>query len=700
MECFFKPKAVAVIGATPNKAKGGYSILKNLSLGFKGGIYPVNPRYDEIENIKCYSSVADIKKPVDLAIIFIPARFVPAVVEACADNNISGVIIESGGFAESGAEGKAFQKELVRIASTKKIRIWGPNCIGLVDAVNKNVFSFASPVMWKVGLAPGNVSLIVQSGMLAGGFLLDTISHGTMGISKVCSIGNKSDVDECDLLEYMLDDKDTKAIGLYLESISDGARFLNLCRRSKKPIVVVKGGKSKQGAQAAMSHTASLAGNRAVIKSTLASAGVIETKDFKQMMDYCRALAIYSKLPESFTGKIAVLTYSGGAGIVSTDYIEEMGLTLAEFQNETISRLKTVFPDWMPASNPVDLWPAVEQNGPAKTFEVAIDAVCQDPGVEAILLHASTGNAVMDLDMKKMSEKVKKSGRLMFCWLLGTIDAAKRFHIDTQKHGVPVYRELYRSVECINGVFSRHKYIKDIKEYEKHTYPGKIPENLLAGKTYESLIFDEFDSKAVLKKCNIKTVEEEIVLSGQGAEESANKIGFPVVLKGLIKGSAHKTEKGLVRLNIGTGENAKLNFAELQKGVGANGKIIVQKQLKDGLELIIGFFRDPQFGPCVMFGLGGVFAEIIEDVEFATAPLSMGSALHLISRIKSEKLLNGFRGAKKLDRNEMAKILVSLGNLGCCYSIIKEIDINPLIVTDGIPIVVDANIIFQQTVEK
>ena len=665
-------------------------------IGFDGEIYPVNPGYEEIDNIKCYPSVSHIKKPVDLAIIFIPAPFVADVVDECADNNIRGVIIESGGFAESGREGEAFQKELIRISKSRGIRIWGPNCIGLVDAVNKNVFSFASPVMWKIGLTPGNVSLIVQSGMLAGGFLLDTISHGTMGISKVCSIGNKSDVDESDLLEYLLDDKDTEAIGFYLESITDGPRFLNLCRKLKKPIVVVKGGKSKKGALAAMSHTASLAGNSAVIKSTLASAGVIETKDFKQMMDYCRALATYPKLPKKFTGKIAVLTYSGGAGIVSTDYIDEFGLTLAEFQNETIDQLKTIFPDWMPASNPVDLWPAVEKNGPTKTFEVAIDAVCKDPNVEAILLHASTGNAVMVLDMKKISKKVKESGKLLFCWLLGTIDGAKKFHIEAQNNGTPVYRELYRSVECINAVFSRHNCINEIKKHEKHTYSAEIPDNLLLDKKYENQILDEFDSKAVLRKCKIKTVEEEVVLSVKNAQESADKIGYPVVLKGLIKGSAHKTEKGLVRLNITGSENIKIHFSELQKAVKSDGKIIVQKQVKDGLELIAGFFRDPQFGPCVMFGLGGVFAEIIEDVEFATAPLTMGSALHLINRIKTQKLLNGFRGAKELDRNEMAKILVSLGDLGCCYSKIKEIDINPLIVTDGIPVAVDATMIIQE----
>jgi len=256
MDFFFKPKGVAVIGATGNKNKVGYSIVKNLTMGYKGEVYPVNPKYDEIEGMPCYPSVEEVPDPVDLAIIFVPASKVPDIVKQCAGRGIKGVMIQSAGFAEVGKRGIALQEELVQIAREKRIRVWGPNCMGLVDAVNKNVFSFVSPSIWDDGLLEGNVSLIVQSGLLSAGFLIDMMSHGTMGISKACSIGNKADVDECDVLEYLIGDPQTGAVGLYVEAVANGKRFLELCRQAEKPIVVLKGGKSAGGARAAMSHTA------------------------------------------------------------------------------------------------------------------------------------------------------------------------------------------------------------------------------------------------------------------------------------------------------------------------------------------------------------------------------------------------------------------------------------------------------------
>ena len=246
MDFFFNPQGVVLVGATANKAKGGYAILKNLIGSFRGGVYPVNPGYTEIEGVPCYPSVQAVPGPVDLAILFIPASTVPVCVEECAAKGIRGVIIESGGFAESGAEGKRLQDSLKEISRRTGIRIWGPNCMGLVDPVNKRYFSFMNP--WAVsGLMPGPVSLIVQSGMLSAAFLLDIMSNGLTGISKACSIGNKVDVDECDLLEVLLGDDCTQSIALYLEAFSDGRRFADLCRRSPKPIVVLKGEKAGRG---------------------------------------------------------------------------------------------------------------------------------------------------------------------------------------------------------------------------------------------------------------------------------------------------------------------------------------------------------------------------------------------------------------------------------------------------------------------
>ena len=304
MDFFFKPRGIALIGATPDPVKGGNLILKNLLNGFKHAIYPVNPKYGEIEGLPCYSSVLDVPDPVDLAIIFTPAPQIPPLLEQCITRKIKGAIIESGGFAETGREGRLLQEQLTKRAREAGLRLWGPNCIGLVDGVRSHNFTFFDPVLMKTGLIPGDISLIVQSGFLAGGFLLDIMSNGAMGISKICSIGNKMDVNECDLLAYLLDDEDTKVIGLYLESFSDGRKFAELCRTSSKPIVVIKGGKSSRGAQAAMSHTASLAGDHKVSSGVMAQTGVVEAQEFKQMMDICRCLAAVRLRPKERRGAL------------------------------------------------------------------------------------------------------------------------------------------------------------------------------------------------------------------------------------------------------------------------------------------------------------------------------------------------------------------------------------------------------------
>ena len=449
MDFFFNPQSIAVVGASANTFKGGYHILKNLVTGFKGGIYPVNPRYSEIDGLTCYPSVKDVPGPVDLAIIFVPAPIAVDAVRECAHRGIKGVMIQSAGFAETGQAGRALQAELLAIKAEFGIRIWGPNCMGLVDAVNRHVFSFVLNSIWDDGLTPGNVSLIVQSGMLSAGFLIDTVSHGTMGISKACSLGNKADVNECDILEYLVGDPQTEAIGAYLESITDGPRFLETCRQSRKPIVILKGGQSQKGARAAMSHTASLAGDAEVIRGALAQVGVTEANDFKQMLDLCRTRARYAQIPSEHKGRIAILTYSGGAGIVSADFMDQMGLEVADLSPETLAKLASVYPQWMPPANPVDFWPAIEKNGPEKVYQTAFEAVCSDPGVDAVLFHIFIGGFVRSLDIAPLAGMAEKFNKPLFIWLLGRRQDALKFQLHAHEHGVPVFRELRRAVECM-----------------------------------------------------------------------------------------------------------------------------------------------------------------------------------------------------------------------------------------------------------
>jgi len=452
MEFFFKPRGVAIVGATADPRKGGYHLLFNIRQGFTGGIYPVNPRYSAIDGMPCYPSILEVPDPVDMAILFVPAPGVPQVAEHCAQRGIRGMIVESGGFSEVGPEGKSFQDALRRIAADTGLRVWGPNCMGIIDTGRKIVFSFVSPSIWEDGFLKGGVSLVVQSGMLSGGFLMDAMSHGDTGFSKVCSLGNKVDVNECDVLPYLLDDPQTETVGLYLESFVDGRRFLQICAGSHKPIVVLKGGKSAGGARAAMSHTASLAGNASVIRGALAQAGVIEASDFKQMIDLCKGLTGVSP-PTQGNGRIAVVTYTGAGGILSADFLEGAGLSLATLSPFTLEALRSIYPTWMPPGNPLDLWPAMERQGPLKALSVALESVFADPQVDGVLLHTFVGGVVSYLDLAEASTLSCAAGKPLFCWLLTRRDEARKFKESALQHGIPTYGELHRAVESMAAHF-------------------------------------------------------------------------------------------------------------------------------------------------------------------------------------------------------------------------------------------------------
>ncbi len=694
MDFFFKPKSVAVVGATPNPIKGGNAIIKNLLTCFQGEIYPVNPKYQDIEGLTCYSALQDIPAAVDLAIVFVPARLVLSAIEECIAKKIPGAMIESGGFAETGPEGQVLQKKLAELARKSGIRLWGPNCMGLVDAVNNNIFSFMNASAVKRGFIPGSVSLIVQSGMLSASFLVDIMSNGIMGVSKVCSIGNKIDVNESDILDYLINDQDTGVIGLYLESISSGRRFIELCRKCPKPIVVLKGGKSPKGAEAAMSHTASLASNHRVLASVLAQAGVFEANDFKQMMDICRSLAAYPQRP-SGTGRVALLTFSGASGIVAADFIDQMALSVASLSAQTRSDLQKLFPAWMPATNPVDIWPALEKNmgTDVDVYHESLKAVLADPGVDAALLITFPGNASISLDIADVAAQARGTGKPVFILLMGLRDEAFRLQKEAMSSGVIVFQELYRMVECLDTVFRPRPLINvPVPEPQASSSASLSPDQTLI---LESALGpqDEYVSKQILRANGVPVVKEELVNNIEECLKAADSLGYPLVMKGLVIGGVHKTEMGLVQLGVPNRKAAADIFAGLMEKMNGQGKVLMQQQIAGKVELILGLIRDPILGPCVMLGIGGVMAEVFNETVFAMAPLSREDALNLIGRFRGQKLLEGFRGTPAVDKEKLADILMVLGKLGISYPRIREIDINPLIITAAGAVSVDATIV-------
>lgn len=681
MDFFFNPRSVAVVGAS-DKGPGSF-LLGNLQRGYQGKVFPVNPNYQELGGLPCYPSVDAIPEPVDLALLLIPAKLAPETLTACVKRRVKGAIIQSAGFAEVGEKGQDLSRQALEIARQGGLRLWGPNCMGLVDVPNRRFFTLMQPAITNVVDMPGSISLVVQSGMLSAGFLADLMSRHSIGVAKVCSLGNKLDVDECDVLEYLMADPETKVVAMYLESLKRGRRFMELASSSPKPVVVLKGGVSRAGAKAALSHTASLAGNARLTSNMLAAAGVVQANDFHQMMDLALTLDSYPSLPPA--GRAAVITFSGGAGILTCDLLERYGLNLAELSPATKQGLAEIFPPWMPPDNPVDLFPAMARMGRVAALERACEIVMADPGVDLVVFHHLIGVEPKEMDLAALKARALEVGKPVVFWGLGLEPGVAAFRRKAHENSIPVYGELSRLVECLAQAAQWQPKQKD------EPIAGWTPEEQAA--QGEQTVYDEHESKLMLGRAGVPVVKEKTANSVSEALAAARELGFPVVLKGLAPGVVHKTEMGMVRLNLE--DEAKLEAAaqELLGKLAGQGCLLVQKQAPGDFELIVGFMRDAQFGPVIMVGLGGVLAELEPDVVFAPAPLSQAQALALLGRIRNQKLLNGFRGMAPLNRERMAGLLVSLGLLCAENSAVKQVDLNPVMICAGEPLAVDASVV-------
>jgi acetyltransferase len=601
-------------------------------------------------------------------------------------------MIESAGFAEVGLEGKDIQDRCMDIAREAGIRIWGPNGMGLVDITRRYFFTFMTPRIYKDGILDGRISLVVQSGMLSAGFLVDLLSRKNIGVGKICSIGNKADVDECDLLPYLLSDPDTDVVALYLESVPRGRLLSDLVKGSKKPVVVLKGGKSDEGARAAKSHTASLAGNSRLLSDVLESSGATLASDFHQMIDLARTLAVKPRIAS--TCRMAIVSFSGAAGIVSCDLMEKHRLTIARLSHDTKSALGKLYPEWMPVANPVDLYPAMELHWREFPVTHAISILLKDQNVDVILVHFVTGLGGEELDLAALKKEADKAGKVIIFWLLGRRKTSRDFRLAAQKSGVLVYDEISRAVECLWAGARFHDFETSRKEKDDiaSIRPGFDPVKSNIPPS-EKGILDEHETKKILKNMCIPVVDECIVKNVAEAKAVVRDMGFPIVLKGLLPGQIHKTELGLVKLGIASQRDLDEAFQDIRKKLEGCGEILVQQQINIDYELIAGFLRDAQFGPCVMFGLGGIFSELQSDIRFALAPIKHSEALKLMGQIRGKKILTGFRGITPLNMDAMADLIVQLSHLGSENTDIEQIDINPVAITAGNPVAVDASIV-------
>jgi len=445
MDRFVNPKSVAVIGASEDPRKGGYALVSNLKETIPRHLYPVNPESSEICGLPAFKSVSDLPGPVDLAILFIPARAVPQVMEECGKKGIARIMIQSAGFAETGPQGLALQESCVLTARKYGMRVWGPNCMGIVNGRTGLVASFMRPDIWRGHLRAGKVSLIVQSGMLSAGFLVQILKEGFFGLSKACSIGNRCDVNESDLLEYFAEDSETEVIAMYLESIAEVPRFRQAMSQLRKPVVLLKGGTSAEGARAAQSHTGSLAGDAGLTAGFLRQMKIHRATDFFEMVDVARGLSLWQGRGRG--RRVGIVTFSGASGIVASDHVADVGMTLASLSPGTIRTLQAVFPPWMTPQNPVDLYPAIERVG-QKAFKVAIEAVLADPHVDALYLHLYMDSKLLEQGAGFLNS-LKGSKKPTAVWLIGDPQCFRKVRDIIEPLGTPVFTELARGARVL-----------------------------------------------------------------------------------------------------------------------------------------------------------------------------------------------------------------------------------------------------------
>ena len=688
MKDFFYPKSIAVIGASRVEGKVGYSILKNLiSSGFEGEIVPVNPNADEILGIKCSPHV----RKVDLVVIVVPAKMVPSVLEESATLGIRAAIIISAGFREAGAEGALLEAQLKKIIKKHGIRVIGPNCLGIISTNAKMNASFAAEYPKK-----GDVSFVSQSGALCTA-VLDWAATENIGFDKFVSTGNKIDITEADLLEYLKFDPTTKVVGLYIEGIKNGKEFMIASQMTSqiKPIIALKSGKTSPGARAASSHTGALAGSDAVYDAAFKQSGIIRVETVDEFLDTFKSFSM-SGTPKVKT--VAIITNAGGLGVLASDACADDGVVLANFTKETIENLRRHLPTEGNLYNPVD----VLGDAMADRYANALCNILQDENVGSIIVlltpQAGTEPSKTAMEIVRLSVSTGKSVITSF---VGGEQLSRA--IEILKMGkVPNFQSPERAVKAVANLM---KYEMRSREEPRQTFKitskkTDVLSQIDKVKKDGRITMSEEEGRVVLKAYEVRTPDEKHANSREYAVKAARSIGYPVVMKVSSPDISHKSDVGGVVVNIKSDRETKNAYESIYANINKrlptarmNG-VIIQKMI-EGKEAIVGVSRDPQFGPFITFGLGGIYVEVLRDVSHRVAPITSEEAKKMITEIKSYPILVGVRGGRALDIDGIVDAILLLSQIMQDFDELQEVEINPLIVQEKNCYAIDALVVIR-----
>ena len=678
---FFTPNSVAVIGASSDPKKLGYAVVDNLVNGgyLKHGhqVFPINPKGGSILGQAAYRSVTEVPYPIDLAVIVIPYMLVPDALRTCCEKDIPAAIIISAGFREAGREGLERERELVEISRTCGIRLIGPNCLGVIDTNTPMNASFSA------GMPPGGpMAFMSQSGAL-GTAILDWAQAGKLGLSKFVSLGNKADVSEIDLLRAWADDPSSRVVLSYIEGLPDGQEFMRVARQvvKSKPVVAIKSGVTQAGARAVSSHTGSLAGSEQAYEAAFRQAGVLRVTSLEDLFDCARAFAY---LPPLKGDRIAVVTNAGGPGILVTDALERAGLTLARFEPECLIALEQFLPDAASAANPVD----VLGDARADRYRYAMGQVCADPHVDGMLV-ILTPQAMTEIE-ETARVVVEVAGKVeipvLACFMGEARVEAGAAILDA--HHVPNFPYPERAAMVLKAMSTYRLYRQEpLPEYESFPLDRESIRRTIAKAFSEGRVtIGDAEARSILQACGLQIPASELAATPEEAVEVAEKVGYPVVLKVASPDILHKTDVGGVKVGLEKAEDVRDAFdlityrAQRYVPEARLWGCLVQKMSPPGLEVLIGMNRDPQFGPLVTFGLGGIYVETLKDVTFRIAPFSRREVEGMLGEIRARALLDGVRGKPPVDKAALVDALLRVGQLVVDFPEIAEMDINPFIV--------------------
>ena len=677
-----RPRSIAVIGASRRPGTVGHQIVENLvTHGFQGPVYPVNPRATAIHSIPAWRSVRELPETVDLAIIVVPKEKVAQVVDECGTQGIPAVVVISAGFREVGIEGARREAHLMERIRHHGIRLVGPNCMGVLStAPDVRMNATFAPTM----PPPGRVSFLSQSGAM-GVTILDYAAEYGIGIRDFVSVGNKPDVSGNDLLEWWETDGETRVILMYLETFGNPRHFTRIARRvsRRKPIIVVKSGRSRAGARAASSHTGAIAGRDAAADALLAQCGVMRADTVEELFDLAMA---FGNLPIPKGNRVAIVTNAGGPGIIVADACEAEGLEVAEFQEETLERLRQIFPEEASVRNPVDMIATAT----AESYRTALDVVMGDPGVDAAIAAFVPPLGVRQEDVAQaIVEASRQHPETPVLAVLMGREGLPQGRSQLRAAGIPAYIFPESAVRALRALHGYGRWLaRPVQAPAVFPADAATVRRIVEGARAEGRTrLLEVEAYGILEAYGIPVIPHRLVQTVEEAVEAGETLGWPVVLKAVSPQIVHKTEVGAIRLDLRGPDEVRSAFAELRASldhhqVGSDLRgMLVAPYRSDGRELILGMSTDSTFGPLVMFGLGGIYVETFKDVAFRVPPITEQEARDMMRSIRSYPLLEGVRGEKAVRLDPVVEAIQRLSQLVQSHPALAEIDVNPFLAT-------------------